>query len=92
MKDTARAIAKMYLVAVLWCLVLIATSFAVIALIDGSGLLVDASGTLRAGLALGTAALMASLAAAVVWSKLRAAPASATEQQPLDDGLRSLRV
>ena len=84
MKDTARAIARMYLVAVLWCLVLIVASYAVIALIDGSGLLVDASGTLRAGLALGIAALMASLAAAAAWSKLRSAPpASAIEQQPL---------
>ena len=86
MKDTIRTVAKMYFVTVLWFVVMVATSFAAITLIDGSALLVEASATLRAGLAMAVAVLVASLTAASVWIKLRSAPASSqSEQQPLED-------
>ncbi len=93
MKHTLRKIAKMYFVVALWYVVMVATSLAVIALIDASALLIDASGTLRAGLAMGIAVLVASLTAATVWIKLRSTATSPqTEQHPLEDGLRSLQA
>ena len=74
----------------LWYVVMLATSFAAITLIDGSALL-EGSAALRAGLAMGIALLVASLTAATVWIKLRAtATSSRTEPRPNEDGLRSL--
>ena len=93
MKNTLRNVATMYAVTALWFAVMVAVAFSAIALIDSSGLLVEAGATVRAGLAMGIAMLVASLTAGTLWIKLRtkAAP-SQTEQQPLGDSLRSLRV
>lgn len=87
MKDTIKTIAKMCFVSALWFVVVIAISFTAIGLIDGSGLLSEASASLRAGLAMGIALLVASLTAAAVWIKLRStATSSKSEQQPLESG------
>ncbi len=92
MKHTISTVARIYFVTALWFAVMVAVAFSAIALIDGSALLVEAGATLRAGLAMGTAVLTASLAAGTVWIKLRStATASQTEQHPLDDGLRTLQ-
>jgi hypothetical protein len=92
MKRTLTTVAKWYLVLALWSLVMVAASFTAIALIDASALLVDAGATIRSGLAMGIAVLVASLAAGTVWIKLRStATSSPTEQQPLE-ALRSLRA
>ncbi len=94
MKDTIKIVAKMYFVTVLWFVVVVMGSFAAITLIDSSGLLVEASAIVRAGLAMAVAIVVASLMAATVWIKLRPkATSSPTEQrQPLEDGFELLRA
>ena len=68
------------------------TSLAAIALIDSSALLIDVGATIRTGLAMGIAVLVASLAAATVWIKLHStATSSPAEWQPLE-ALRSLEA
>ncbi len=93
MKHTFRTVATMYLVTALWFTVMVAVAFSAIALIDGSALLAEAGATVRAGLAMATAVLVASLTAAAAWAMLRStAAAPRTEQQPLEDGLRAFQA
>ncbi len=93
MKHTLRTVATVYLVAAIWFAVMVAVAFSAIALIDGSALLSEAGATVRSGLAMGTAVLVASLAAAAAWTRLHStAAASRTEQQPLEDDLRAFQA